>query len=293
MAIAVVDMVMQTSNTQGVGALALTGTVPGWSTFAAKLADGAEVTFGTRETGGEWEVARGFLTHGSPPTLSRVQIYDSSLGGAAINWGAGERVVYVTFPAALMAALLNAATLVGLSLLKAENLADLPSKPAARSNLGLGSAATKGEGAGSTLDADTVDGLQAAAFALAGHNHSGVYAPVSHSHQALTNTVVSGGSSNQVLRVSGAGAVVAAANTDAVAGLVFLLAKGSDGVIYQPGSLVPFSGVAGGTRYYLGTGGNLTSTAPTPSPTVSSVAVGVGVAAGVLLFRPTVPVVGG
>lgn len=43
------------------------------------------------------------------------------------------------------------------------------------------------DGTGSGLDADKLDGLEASAFALTGHNHDGVYAPATHTHaQYLT-----------------------------------------------------------------------------------------------------------
>jgi hypothetical protein len=38
------------------------------------------------------------------------------------------------------------------------------------------------DGSGSLLDADLLDGVQAAAFALAGHDHEGVYATMTHEH---------------------------------------------------------------------------------------------------------------
>jgi hypothetical protein len=41
------------------------------------------------------------------------------------------------------------------------------------------------DGSGSLLDADLLDGVQAAAFALAGHNHDTLYAALAHTHDAL------------------------------------------------------------------------------------------------------------
>ena len=47
------------------------------------------------------------------------------------------------------------------------------------------------DGPASGLDADTLDGSHAAAFSLASHDHSGVYAPVSHAH-ALDSSDITG-----------------------------------------------------------------------------------------------------
>lgn len=51
---------------------------------------------------------------------------------------------------------------------RGNNLSDLESAATARSSLGLGSAATANQGAGNGLDADTLDGLHAAAFVPTG-----------------------------------------------------------------------------------------------------------------------------
>lgn len=293
MAIVVAERVHQTSTTMGTGTIYLTGSVSGFKDFDDSIANGAETVFAITEEGGAWEVSRGFLTHGSPSSLTRVQVYDSSSGpGTPIDWPAGTRSVFCTFPAYLMNSVLDAAGSLSGVLLKAQNLNDLPSASTARTNLGLGNAAVKNQGPGNTLDADTVDGQHAAAFAVVGHDHSGVYAPSDHAHQALTTTAVAGGSSSNVVRVSGSGTVTAAANTDDPGNLLFLLAKGSDGTIYLPGAIVPFSGVAAGTKYFLGTAGALTSIGPTPTSSVANVPIGIGVATNSLFFHPQRPIGG-
>ena len=48
------------------------------------------------------------------------------------------------------------------------------------------------DGPGTGLDADTVDGQQAAAFAASGHDHATAYAPISHSHAIPANPVLKG-----------------------------------------------------------------------------------------------------
>jgi hypothetical protein len=86
--------------------------------------------------------------------------------------------------------------------------------------------------------------------------------------------------------------VTAAAKTDTAAQLMYLLARGSDGKLYAPGSRVPFAGVAAGSRYFLSTAGDLTVTAFTPDGLNRLVAVGMGLDANVLLFDPKVPIGG-
>jgi hypothetical protein len=55
---------------------------------------------------------------------------------------------------------------------KENNLSDIPDKEAARTTLGLGSAATKNDGAGGGLDADTLDGAHGSAYAKLSANNT-------------------------------------------------------------------------------------------------------------------------
>ena len=89
---------------------------------------------------------------------------------------------------------------------------------------------TGNDGSGSGLDADTVDGQHASAFAAAGHTHA--YAPVSHNHNASdinAGTLSNARLNNNVLRhnteTSGVIRIVtsAPANGDGANGDIFLV----------------------------------------------------------------------
>jgi len=88
--------VRETSNTIGTGDLVLAGAVSGYWAFAAagKYADTdtmhVEVRMGT-----DRELMKATYNSGAN-SLTRTQIYASTNGGAAVNWGAGAKDIFVT-----------------------------------------------------------------------------------------------------------------------------------------------------------------------------------------------------
>jgi hypothetical protein len=92
------DRVKQTTTSTGTGAVALSGTVSGFQTFAQAFTTGTQVYYCIAD-GTNWETGIGTYTAGSPGSLSRDTIMDSSSGGAAVSWGVGTKDVFVTLPA--------------------------------------------------------------------------------------------------------------------------------------------------------------------------------------------------
>lgn len=93
------DRVLETTTTTGTGTYALAGAVAGFRTFIAGAGNGAVVTYAV-EDGTDWEVGEGTVTSGTPDTLSRTTILASSNSNAAVNWGAGDKRVFLTAAAA-------------------------------------------------------------------------------------------------------------------------------------------------------------------------------------------------
>lgn len=98
MALVIADRVVETSTTTGTGTLNLAGAVTGAQSFVAGVGDG-NTTYYVIEDGTDWEVGIGTVTAGSPDTLSRDTVYQSSNSDAAVNWGSGTRNVFVALPA--------------------------------------------------------------------------------------------------------------------------------------------------------------------------------------------------
>lgn len=98
MALVYADRVQETSTTTGTGTFTLAGAATGYQTFAA-VGDGNQCYYTIELVGGsEWEVGLGTYT-ASGTTLARNTILASSNSGAAVNFSAGTKKVFVTAPA--------------------------------------------------------------------------------------------------------------------------------------------------------------------------------------------------
>ena len=96
MALVVKDRVQETTVTVGTIALVLTGAVTGFQSFS--VIGNGNTTYYAIVGGTEWEVGIGTYT-ALGTTLSRDTILESSNGGTAVNFSAGTKNVFVTYPA--------------------------------------------------------------------------------------------------------------------------------------------------------------------------------------------------
>lgn len=90
------DRVKETTTTTGTGTVTLAGAATGFRSFSA-VGDGNQCCYCIAGTS-EWEVGIGTYT-ASGTTLSRTTILASSNSGAAVNFSAGSKDVFVTVPA--------------------------------------------------------------------------------------------------------------------------------------------------------------------------------------------------
>jgi hypothetical protein len=105
MALVLADRVQETTTTTGTGTVTLLGAVQGFQSFSA--VGNANTTYYTIAGQGtsEWEVGLGTYTS-SGTTLSRDTVLGSSNSGSLVNFSAGTKNVFVTYPAS-QAVLLN------------------------------------------------------------------------------------------------------------------------------------------------------------------------------------------
>jgi hypothetical protein len=94
----IADRVRETSTTTGTGDVTLSGAVTGYVSFDSVL-DTSDTTYYTIASldGSGWEV--GIATFTAPSTLARTTVLSSSIGGSAINFGAGVKDVFISLPA--------------------------------------------------------------------------------------------------------------------------------------------------------------------------------------------------
>lgn len=96
MAFVLKDRVKESSTTTGTGTFTLAGADTGYQSFSV-IGDGNS-TYYAIVGGSEWEVGIGTYTS-SGTTLSRDSILESSNSGSAVNFSAGTKSVFVTYPA--------------------------------------------------------------------------------------------------------------------------------------------------------------------------------------------------
>ena len=97
MALVLKDRVREQSTTTGSSTLTLTGAVVGYQAFSAAIGNGNTTYYAISNPGTtEWEVGIGTVGAG---TLARTTILASSNGGAAVNFTAGSKDVFCTYPA--------------------------------------------------------------------------------------------------------------------------------------------------------------------------------------------------
>jgi hypothetical protein len=97
MALIVADRVKEITTTTGTGAYTLGGAVEGFQAFSAVTSNGDTAYYAiTDET--DWEVGLGTYASAGG-TLTRTTIFSSSNSGSAVNWGAGTKNIFLTYPA--------------------------------------------------------------------------------------------------------------------------------------------------------------------------------------------------
>jgi len=96
MALIVKDRVQETSTTTGTGTFTLLGAVTGFQSFS--VIGNSNTTYYAIVLGSEFEVGIGTYTS-SGTTLSRDTVLSSSNSGSLVNFSAGTKSVFVTYPA--------------------------------------------------------------------------------------------------------------------------------------------------------------------------------------------------
>jgi hypothetical protein len=95
MALVVKDRIQESSTTTGTGTLTLGGALTGFQSFSSAIGNG-NTTYYAITLNGEWEVGIGTVGSG---TLTRDNVLESSNSGSLVNFSAGTKNVFCTYPA--------------------------------------------------------------------------------------------------------------------------------------------------------------------------------------------------
>ena len=99
MALIINDRVKETTTTTGTGAVTLAGAVDGFETFGSGIGNSNETFYCIAHRSlSQFEVGRGTL-NGSSSTLTRNTILSSSNSDSAVDFSAGTKNVFCTYPA--------------------------------------------------------------------------------------------------------------------------------------------------------------------------------------------------
>jgi len=113
MALVIDDRVQETTTTTGTGTLTLAGAVTGYQSFAA-IGNG-NTTYYCITDGTNWETGLGTYTS-SGTTLARTTVLESSNSNNLVNFPAGSKNVFVTYPASQAVLLTGTQTLTNKTL---------------------------------------------------------------------------------------------------------------------------------------------------------------------------------
>lgn len=98
MALVLKDRVKETTTTTGTGTVTLGGAATGFQSFSV-IGNGNTTYYAIVDAAtGAWEVGLGTYT-ASGTTLSRTIVFESSNSGSLVNFAAGTKEVFVTYPA--------------------------------------------------------------------------------------------------------------------------------------------------------------------------------------------------
>jgi hypothetical protein len=97
MAFILEDRVRESSIITGTGDIALAGAAGGYQRFADVMSVGDTTYYAIVAPGSAWE--SGLATYTGVNTLARTTVFSSSNGGAAVNFAAGSKDVFITQPA--------------------------------------------------------------------------------------------------------------------------------------------------------------------------------------------------
>lgn len=213
MAFIVADRVRETSTTTGTGTFTLAGAIIGYQSFSSAIGNGNTTYYTISNPGiNEWEVGIGTVGAG---TLARTTVLASSTG-SLVNFTAGSKDVFVTYPSEAAVFADNAVTLTNKTISGSSNtLSNIGNSSLTNSsvtvgstNIALGGTATTLAGLTSVTSSSFVGPLtgNADTATTATNLAGGAASQIPYQSASGTTSFISNGTSGQVLKSNGASA---------------------------------------------------------------------------------------
>ena len=211
MAFVVADRVRETSTTTGTGTFTLAGAVIGYQSFGSAIGSGNTTYYAISNPGvNEWEVGIGTVGSG---TLARTTVLASSTGTSLVDFTAGSKDVFCTYPSEAAVFADNAVTLTNKTISGSSNtLSNIGNSSLTNSsvtvgstNIALGGTATTLAGLTSvtaTTFTGSLSGNASTATSLAG----GAASQIPYQSGSGTTAFLANGTSGQFLKSNGASA---------------------------------------------------------------------------------------
>lgn len=272
MAFIVADRVRETSTTTGTGPFTLAGAVIGYQSFSSAVGNGNTTYYAISNPGiNEWEVGIGTVGAG---TLTRTTVLASSTGTAAVDFTAGSKDVFVTYPAEGAVFADNAITLTNKTISGSSNtLTNIGNASLSNSSVTVGSTnialgATSTTLAGLTsVTATTFNGAlsgNATTATTATNLAGGVASQIPYQSAAGTTTFLANGTAGQVLQSNGAAAPSWGSNTVTIGSTSVALgatAASLTGLTSVSTTGITVTGLTNGRVPYVTAGGVITDSA--------------------------------
>ena len=305
MAFVVADRVRETSTTTGTGTFTLAGAVIGYQAFSAAIGNGNTTYYAISNPGiNEWEVGIGTVGAG---TLARTTVLASSTGTALIDFTAGSKDVFVTYPAKGAVFADNAITLTNKTISGASNtLSNIGNSSLTNNSVTVGSTNIALGGTSTTLagltsvTATTFNGAlsgNATTATTATNLAGGAASQIPYQSAAGTTAFIANGTSGQVLQSNGAATPSwVSAGTLAVTTISFgttglTPAVATNGAVTVAGTLATTNGGTGLTSFSSGGAVYATSTSSLATGTLPLTAGGTGQTTKTNAFNALSPII--
>lgn len=90
------NRIKETTTTTGTGGVYdLDGAATGYKTFVSENGDGGRFSYTMEDESGNWEIGIGTVASGTPDTITRSAVIESSNSNAAVNWAAGTKTIAI------------------------------------------------------------------------------------------------------------------------------------------------------------------------------------------------------